>query len=80
MARKELKVGDTVRLKFGPYRTTGEVIRINYAGAVIQPAGVATLVGFDHTLVAPNGDALTEDRGECFIGKAHWDAVEVLPA
>jgi hypothetical protein len=75
---KQLKVGDTVRLKFGPYRTTGEVVRIIDAGAVIQPAGVATLVGYDQTMVAPNGDALTEDRGETFIGKAHWESVEVL--
>ena len=76
---KELKVGDTVRLKYGPYQTTGEVIRIINAGAVVQPAGVATLVGYDETITAPNGTALTQDRGEDFIGRAHWEATDVIP-
>ena len=84
----ELKINDEVRLQYGPYRTTGTVVRIIDAGAVVRPAGVASLVGNDTALATPNGIQLTLDPSEDFIGRAHWGStilrgsdphVEALP-
>jgi hypothetical protein len=78
MSKRDLQVGDTVRVQYGPYRSTAEVVRIIDAGAVIRPNGVATLVGFEHLVEAPNGAPLTQDAGEDFIGRAHWGSVKIL--
>lgn len=78
MARssEDLKVGDKIRGKFGPYSATGTVTEIKAAGAVVRWEGTALFVGFDALSTAPNGDQLTTDTADDFIGRAHWPAVE----
>lgn len=74
----ELKINDEVSLAYGPYRTTGRVVRITDAGAVVRPANTAVLFGYNSALVAPNGTRLTVDPCEDFIGRAHWDSAVVV--
>lgn len=68
----DLAVGDRLRLRHGPWEATWQVVEIINAGAILECVGRATFVGFGNTSAAPNGDALTRDRGQTFIGRAHW--------
>lgn len=71
----ELKVGDEIEERFGPYRAFATVVEINERGAVLEYRFLAHLVGFDNPITAPDGTPLTTDRAHGFLGRAHWAGV-----
>ncbi len=73
-----LEVGNTVRLRFGPFLATGEVLAVDEIGAIVLVNDDAELVGFEQAITAPNGQALTTDLRTTFIGRAHWTTTEVI--
>lgn len=76
---ENLKVGDRLRLHFGPFEATGEVVEIIDAGARIDVNDDAVLVGYPEPVsTAPNGTVLTEGAKQTFLGRAHWAAAELL--
>lgn len=77
---ENLQVGNRLRLHFGPFEATGEVVEIVDAGARIQINDDATLVGWpgDGVIRALNGAVLTGDPKHTFLGRAHWAAAELL--
>lgn len=74
-----MKRGDKVRLTFGPYDAVCTVIEIKDAGAVLECPPTAQLTDDDRwTMLAPNGETLTDKPGTTFLGRAHWPAAEVV--
>ncbi len=73
---KDLKVGDEIVQKYGPYRVTATVIEVNERGAVLSLPFNAVLEGFDEIVTAPDGTALTADLAHDFLGRAHFGAVK----
>lgn len=73
----ELKVGDVIEEKWGPYLAKATVVAITDRGAVLEYDYNAVLVGFDQPITAPDGTLLAEaDQG--FKGRAHWAAAKVV--
>lgn len=75
---RELKVGDVIVQQFGPYEAKATVIEIKPQGAVLEYEFLAHLEGFPEAISAPDGTPLTADRAHGFLGRAHWDAAEVV--
>jgi hypothetical protein len=75
---KEIKQGDRIIRRYGPYETLGTVVSVTDRGAVVALDRVAHLIGFGVPLDAPDGTQLTADPHHDFIGKAHLHGVTVV--
>lgn len=78
MADNDLQVGDTVRLQFGPFAATGDVVGVDEHGARVLVKDNAQLVGYHYRQRAPDSTPLTEGPNETFIGRAHWASTEKI--
>lgn len=72
----ELKPGDEIIQRHGPFEARWRVERIIDAGAVLRWTGHVLFTGYRDVQTAPNGDQLTAVPEEDFIGRAHWSSVE----
>jgi hypothetical protein len=75
---EQLRRGDKVELRYGPFVAIGEVVEVTDIGASVQVQKEARYVGFEHPTVAPSGRRLATENYD-FIGRAHWHEVTVLP-
>ena len=75
---KNLKVGDRVSQRFGPFDSVWEVTEVNDRGAVLNYTGPVVYVGYDIPMAAPDGTQLTQTPREGFVGRALWDNVQVI--
>lgn len=75
----ELHKGDVVAQHHGPFRSMWRVVSVLDIGAVLEyiPDSV-NFIGFTTTMSAPNGDTLTSDPKQTFLGCAHWPNAEVV--
>jgi hypothetical protein len=76
---KQMKIGDRIEVFHGPFRTHATVVKITDAGAVLEYDHQAQLVGWQNGIQhAPNGDRLTDNERQGFIGRAHWPAAVIV--
>lgn len=73
-----LNPGDVIVQHFGPFYSEWKVERIINAGAVLTWTGTVGFVGFGKVIAAPNGDQVTENTDEGFLGRAHWPAASLV--
>jgi hypothetical protein len=72
----ELRIGQTVILRHGPFEAEWKVVGITDVGAQLEINEEPSFVGFADVQSAPSGAPLTRTRFQDFIGRAHWGAVE----
>lgn len=72
----DLVVGERVVLQHGPFRSTWRVVEIKTAGAVLEITEEPEFVGYAKTLTAHNGDVLTTDPRQEWLGRAHFSSVK----
>lgn len=78
MTDTTLEVGNVLKLTFGPFVATAEVVEIRDEGAVLELNNDARLVGYDSPDRAPNGNVLTTSPFHTFLGRAHFAAADVI--
>jgi hypothetical protein len=66
-----VKAGDRLQIRHGPFLTDALVVEITDRGAIIDYTGKVTLVGYTNVEPAPDGTQLTETPTQGFIGRAH---------
>jgi len=74
----ELRVGDLLELRHGPFAARWIVIETIDAGARLAFDGHVWFEGYQHTLGTSGGVKLTESTEHAFLGRAHWPAAKVL--
>lgn len=73
---EELKVGDVVPLRHGPFRAHWRVKELIDAGALLEWTGEVEFVGHRYHHEAPNGTVLSEDASLSFVGRAHFHTLK----
>lgn len=76
---EELVIGDRIEQQHGPFVATWEVVEIIDAGARLQYCGDVRFIGHRAGLTGANGEDLTADRMQSFLGRAHWPAATRVP-
>ena len=67
-----VKAGDRLQVRHGPFLADALVVEITDRGAIIDYTGKVTLVGYRSVVRAPDdGTELAETPTQGFIGRAH---------
>lgn len=77
----ELKVGDVVQTRYGPYESTAKVIEVTEEGAILEPSPTAILVGYEKPRDVPVKSPTAREAMNPFrefLGRAHWPAAILL--
>ena len=70
-ATNNVKAGDRLQVRHGPFLADALVVEITDRGAIIDYTGKVTLVGYTSVVPAPDGTQLAGTPTQGFIGRAH---------